>query len=152
MSYNPAHTAASYDEYGERQWTRFEDGRTPAPSLAVHLDFLGRFISAGDRVLDIGADPGRFTIELARLGADIVVADISAGQLALNRDRVGAAGAVCFGGPLSYVLDRAEDGVAELVRVTAPAGTSSSPLCRSPTRSSTSFPRSSSSRGGTESS
>lgn len=148
MSYDPAHTAAFYDEYGEREWTRFEDGRTPAPSLAVHLDFLGRFISAGDRVLDVGAGPGRFTIELARLGADVVVADLSAGQLALNRQRVGAAGAeehvldravadvtdlsqfsddgfdaaVCFGGPLSYVLDRAEDGVAELARVTRPGG------------------------------
>lgn len=82
MSYDPAQTAAFYDEYGDRESTRFEDGRTPAPSLAVHLDFLGRYVSAGDRVLGVGAGHGRFTIELARLGADIVVADLSAGQLA----------------------------------------------------------------------
>jgi SAM-dependent methyltransferase len=30
--------------------------------------------------------------------------------------------AVCFGGPLSYVLDRAEHAVAELARVTRPGG------------------------------
>jgi hypothetical protein len=29
---------------------------------------------------------------------------------------------VCFGGPLSYVVDRAGDGIAELVRVTRPCG------------------------------
>jgi ubiquinone/menaquinone biosynthesis C-methylase UbiE len=148
FSWDPERAAAFYDEYGDREWTRFEDGRTPAPSLDVHLEHLRRYIHAGDRVLEIGAGPGRFTIELARLGADVVVADISPGQLELNRKRVATAGleervvertvadvldlsrwengsfdaAVCFGGPLSYVVDRAEDGVAELVRVTKPGG------------------------------
>jgi ubiquinone/menaquinone biosynthesis C-methylase UbiE len=148
LSWDPDRAASFYDEYGEREWTRFEDGRTPAPSLDVHVKELERFVHAGDRVLDVGAGPGRFTIELARLGADVTVADISPGQLELNRERVLAAGleerilerqvadvldlsrwpdgnfdaAVCFGGPLSYVVDRAEDGVAELVRVTKPGG------------------------------
>lgn len=29
---------------------------------------------------------------------------------------------ICFGGPLSYVLDRADDALAELIRVTKPGG------------------------------
>src|SRR6266540_380116 len=148
MFWDPERAASFYDEYGEREWTRFEDGRTPAPSLDVHLEHLRRYVRAGDRVLDVGAGPGRFTIELARRGADVVVADISPGQLELNKERVAAAGleervversvadvldlshwedgsfdaTVCFGGPLSYVVDRAEEGVAELVRVTKPGG------------------------------
>jgi ubiquinone/menaquinone biosynthesis C-methylase UbiE len=148
LSWDPDRAAAFYDEYGEREWTRFEDGRTPAPSLDVHIEHLRRFVRDGDRVLDVGAGPGRFTIELARLGADVTVADISPGQLEQNRERVADAGleeriveravadvldlsrwedasfdaTVCFGGPLSYVVDRAEDGVAELVRVTKPGG------------------------------
>jgi ubiquinone/menaquinone biosynthesis C-methylase UbiE len=99
-------------------------------------------------VLDVGAGPGRFTIELARIGAEITVADLSTGQLELNRSRVAAEGleerirervvadvldlsrwedasfdaTVCFGGPLSYVIDRTEDGLTELVRVTKPGG------------------------------
>ena len=146
--YEPAHTAAFFDELGEREWLRFADGRTPPQSLEVHLDHLRRFVGPGDRVLDVGAGPGRFTIELARLGADVVVADLSPTQLELNREKVAEAGlehgvaervladvtdlsrfddasfdaAVCFGGPLSYVLDRAEVGVAELVRVVRPGG------------------------------
>ena len=146
--YEREHTAAFFDEFGEREWTRFEDGLTPPQSVAVHLEQLRRFVQAGDRVLDIGAGPGRFTIELAQLGAEIVVADISPRQLELNKERLEAAGledsvtervladvtdlsrfddasfdaAVCFGGPLSYVVDRSEEGIAELFRVTKPGG------------------------------
>jgi ubiquinone/menaquinone biosynthesis C-methylase UbiE len=148
LRYDPSRASAFYDDYGEREWTRFDDGRTPAPSLDVHLDHLRRFVQPGERVLDVGAGPGRFTIELARLGCDVVVADISARQLELNRERLVAAGVeervlerveadvtdlsrfedasfdatVCFGGPLSYVLDRADDALAELVRVTREGG------------------------------
>ena len=69
-------------------------------------------------------------------------------QLELNRERVEAAGfevrervvadvcdlsyfadasfdaVVCYGSPLGYVLDRADDAVGELLRVTEPAATS----------------------------
>jgi ubiquinone/menaquinone biosynthesis C-methylase UbiE len=146
--YEREHAAAFFDEYGELEWTRFEDGRTPPQSFAVHLEHLRRFVDKGDRVLDVGAGPGRFTIELAQLRAEIVVADISLRQLDLNRERVEEAGleecvmervladvtdlsrfddasfdaTVCYGGPLSYVVDRAEEGVAELLRVTKPGG------------------------------
>lgn len=146
--YEPERTAAFFDEYGELEWTRFEDGRTPPQSIAVHLDYLRRFVNDGDRVLDVGAGPGRFTMELARLGAAVVVADISQGQLELNRQRLTEAGleravrervladvtdlsrfddagfdaVVCYGGPLSYLVDRAEEGIAELMRVTRPGG------------------------------
>jgi ubiquinone/menaquinone biosynthesis C-methylase UbiE len=148
MKYDPAHVATFFDDYGEQEWTRFDDGRTPRPSLEVHFEQLRRFVNPGDHVLDIGAGPGRFTIELARIGADVAVADLSAGQLAQNEQRLSAEGledrvaervvadvldlghwsddtfdaTVCFGGPLSYILDGAERAVAELVRVTKPGG------------------------------
>jgi ubiquinone/menaquinone biosynthesis C-methylase UbiE len=148
LRWDPDRAASFYDEYGEREWTRFEDGRTPEPSLHVHIEHLRRFVRPGDRVLDVGAGPGRFTIELARIGAKVAVADLSPGQLQQNRERLAEAGleeqiaerqiadvldlsrwedssfdaTVCLGGPLSYVVDRAEDGLAELVRVTKPGG------------------------------
>ena len=141
MSWDPERAAAFYDEYGDREWRRFEDGLTPAAGLDIHVRFLERFVRPGDRVLDAGAGPGRFTAELARLGAVPVALDISPGQLEqlqarlpdvethvgdvtdLSRfaDRTFDA-TVCFGGPLSYVLDRAEDALAELVRVTRSGG------------------------------
>jgi SAM-dependent methyltransferase len=148
VGWNAARAAQFFDEYGSREWSRFEDGRTPGASLDVHVRMLERFVAPRDLVLDAGAGPGRFTIELARLGCDVVVGDISPAQLELNRERVEAAGleariveravadivdlsrweddsfdaCVCFGGPLSYVVDRADDALAELVRVTRPGG------------------------------
>jgi ubiquinone/menaquinone biosynthesis C-methylase UbiE len=148
LHYDAGTIAAFYDDYGEREWQRFESGRRSPASLAVHLHHLRRFVRPGDRVLDVGAGPGRFTIELARIGADVVVADISPRQLELNREKLEAAGleerilervvadvcdlarfadasfdaTVCYGGPLSYVLERAPEAVAELARVTRPGG------------------------------
>ena len=50
MTYDAEAAAAFYDEYGEREWTRFEDGRTPQASLATHLHYLRSFVHAGDRL------------------------------------------------------------------------------------------------------
>jgi SAM-dependent methyltransferase len=147
VSHDPESAAAFFDDYGEREWTRFEDDRTPSTSLDVHVEYLRRFVRKGDRVLDVGAGPGRFTIELARIGATVVVADISPGQLELNRSKLVEAGAeasvaerivadvvelpfdegsfdaaVCYGGPISYAVDRAGEAIAELARVTRPGG------------------------------
>jgi SAM-dependent methyltransferase len=139
---------AFYDEYGEREWTRFDDGRSSPLSPAVHVSVLRQFVRAGDRILDAGAGPGRFTIELARLGASVVVADVSPVQLELNRAKLNEVGlaqhvedwlraditdlkpildgefdaVVCFGGPLSYVMERADEAVDELLRVVRSGG------------------------------
>jgi SAM-dependent methyltransferase len=140
-AWDPARTAEFFDEYGEREWTRFEDGRTPGPSLTTHIRMLEGYIRPGDRVLDAGSGPGRFTLELLRLGAHVTALDISPGQLELLRARVpdveAVVGditdlsrfgddsfdvAVCFGGPLSYVVERADEAVAELARVTKSGG------------------------------
>jgi SAM-dependent methyltransferase len=137
-----ANRAAEYfDDFGEREWTRFEDGVTPVMGLTTHVQMLEGYVRPGDRVLDAGAGPGRFTLELLRLGAHVTALDISPGQLELLRARAPDVEAVlgditdlsrfpddafdvtvCFGGPLSYVLDRAEEAVAELARVTKPGG------------------------------
>jgi SAM-dependent methyltransferase len=148
--YDPARISGYYDEYGEREWDRL-DPSAPAMdrvNFETHRALLREFVHEGDRVLEVGAGPGRFTIELADLGARVVVADISPRQLELNREKVGAAGlesqvearhivdvvdlskfedggfdaAVCYGGPISYVFERAEDALAELLRVTRPRG------------------------------
>ena len=140
-AWDPARAAAYFDDYGEQEWLRFETGRTPAASLDIHVRFLERFVQPGQRVLDAGAGPGRFTLELVRLGADVVALDISPGQLEQLHARLPRVETqvgdvtdlsrfpddtfdvtVCFGGPLSYVVDRGEDALAELVRITRPGG------------------------------
>jgi len=150
VQYDPAHISRFYDQYGEREWDRFDDATTPINRVNYHIHrmYLERYIASGDRVLEVGAGAGRFTIDLARLGATVTVGDISPGQLTLNWEKVRAAGCegsvaarealdvvdlsryptdsfdatVCYGGPISYVFDRADEAVGELVRVTKPGG------------------------------
>lgn len=148
LPHDPEYTAQHYDAYGEREWERHEENWATRTSLAIHCQYLAEFVRPGDLVLDAGAGPGRFTIELAKLGARVHVGDLSQVQLQLNAERVQAAGwdeavlsrvqvdicdlsvfpddqfdaVVCFGAPISYVMDRADDALSELCRVTRPHG------------------------------
>lgn len=137
---------AYFDAFAAAEWERLAETRAGQVSFEVHRRFLARFVKPGMRVLEVGAGPGRFTIELARLGCQVVTTDLSPVQLALNEQYVGAAGvqverreladicdltayetgefdaAVAFGGPLSYAFDQADTAMAELLRVVRPSG------------------------------
>jgi SAM-dependent methyltransferase len=137
-----------YDELGEAEWARLEDTPRGRVSFEVHRRFLKRFIEPGSRVLEVGAGPGRFTLELASLGASVVVTDFSPVQLELHRRHVGASAfeasvesralldicdtsryedeefdaVVAYGGPLSYAFEMADDAFSGLMRATKPGG------------------------------
>jgi integrase len=66
-----------YDNLGEREWSRLEETPRGRVAYEVHRQFLERFVRSGDRVLEIVAGPGRFTFDLARLGATVEVTDLS---------------------------------------------------------------------------
>ena len=148
-SYDAEHITNFFNAYGEREWNRFGLAPLDRVSLHLHTHYLERFIQPNMHVLDAGAGPGRFTIELAKVGAKVTVGDISEEQLKQNLERVTEAGfedaiverqqlditdlsrfrdatfdaVLCYGGPLSYVMERADDALAELLRVTKPGGT-----------------------------
>ncbi len=148
--YDPDWIRAHYDDYGMREWGRWDESPVERVKFHVHLHYLRSHVHPGDRVLEIGAGAGRFTRELAKIVDRIVVADISPGQLRLNREnaaRLDFAPAVedwiecdlcdlrphfgdgafdtvvCTGGPLSYVFERRDDAIRELHRVTKDGGT-----------------------------
>ncbi|MDQ6884261.1 MAG: class I SAM-dependent methyltransferase [Candidatus Dormibacteraeota bacterium] len=146
--YSPDRVRRFYDHYGEAEWGRFDRNVASRVGLEIHTRFLRRWVHSGDRVLEAGAGPGRFTIELAELGTRIVVGDISPQQLALNAEKVAASGredavearrvldivdlsqfrpssfdvVTAYGGPLSYVFDRVADALTQLLRVVRPGG------------------------------
>ena len=137
-----------FDRLGYGEWERLEQSATSRLQARIHTHYLRKFFERGNHVLDAGAGPGRFTIELARLGATVSVVDLSEEQLQLNRQKVTDAGfldrvdgwhradildlgffpdgtfdgTVCYGGGLSYVMERAGDALEELLRVTRPGG------------------------------
>ena len=135
-----------FDEFGEGEWDRLGSWPAGRVSFEVHRQFLVDHVRPGDRVLEIGAGPGRFTIELARLGATVVVTDVSAVQLELNERYVREhdaehavesrqkldmrdAGSVssepfdvvtALGGPLSYVFEDAPAALSAMLAVVRP--------------------------------
>ena len=62
--------------------------------MSFHLQrrYLRRYVKRPARILEAGAGAGRFTVELAALGADVTVVDVSPGQLEINRSKVAEAG------------------------------------------------------------
>lgn len=137
-----------FDELGDGEWLRLDDSARGRIAFEVHRRILAEAIRPGDRVLEVGAGPGRFTIALAELGARVVVTDLSPVQLALNEQKVREAGfesavesrmeldardlsqigdatfdaCVAYGGVLSYVFDDAPAVFAQLVSAVRPGG------------------------------
>ena len=129
--YDPKYVANHYDEYGEREWNRFTISIKNEVNFFIHKHYLTQYVKKSSKVLELGAGPGRFTIELAKLDCTIAVVDISQKQLDLNKEKVQEAGyeskvlwrkkldivdlstieekfdtVVIYGGALSYVFDK----------------------------------------------
>ncbi|HEY0080935.1 MAG TPA: class I SAM-dependent methyltransferase [Pyrinomonadaceae bacterium] len=148
VKYDFNHISRFFDEYGEREWTRLDADAEGRVSFHLHRRFLERYVKAGDEILEVGAGAGRFTIELAKIGARLTIGDASRVQMELNETKVLEAGlesavverklldivdlgafasesfdaVVAYGGPLSYVMERADEALGELLRVTKKGG------------------------------
>ncbi len=147
-AYDPGYTRAFYNAYGDIEWSRLEATAYGRLQAIIHTDFIRRYVGPGDRVLDAGCGPGRFSIVVAELGATVTALDLSNVQLQLAKERLGEAGVlesvggfvsgdiadlsmfqdghfdvvICYGGALSYVCAQRYRAASELVRVVRPAG------------------------------
>ena len=147
--YDAEYTRSFYDAYGRRECERLEGSVAGRLKAIVHADFVRRYVRRGDRVLDAGCGPGRFTVTAGKLGAVVTALDLSEGQLELAKATVGGAGlsdaveafvaadianlsmfgdghfdaVICYGGALSYVCEQRHVAAAELVRVVRSGGT-----------------------------
>jgi SAM-dependent methyltransferase len=146
--YNAEMIAKYFDDFGIQEWNRLAATPVDEVSLYIHTHYLEKYIQAGSRVLEIGAGAGRFTQVLAGLWCRVLVADISAVQLELNKQHAHQYGfapavedwqqldicnlgqletgafdyVVAYGGPLSYVLDQRDIALQECHRVLKPKG------------------------------
>ncbi len=146
--YDAEYTKEFYNAYGAYEWERSE--KTPYGRLQaiIHEEFLLRYLKQGDRVLDAGSGPGRFSIIAARAGADVTIYDISDRQLEIARQKTREAGysyktsrfiqgdicdlsqfpdgsfdlVICFGGAITYVCEKRRQATEELIRVVKPGG------------------------------
>ena len=127
------------------EWKRLKQDAYHQLEFIVTNHFLAKFLPKKGLVLDAGGGPGRYTIELAKKGYDVVLLDLVKEMLEIakrqvNKERVQhkvkrmVEGSVtdlstfidetfdavlCLGGPLSHLLnsDQRETAAKELVRV-----------------------------------
>lgn len=147
-TYEPSTTKSFYNAWGANEWDRLDSSFENRINYRIHRELIAEYVKPGDVVLEAGAGPGRFTIEMARIGAAVTACDLSDVQLKVNREKVREAGledkvtawlpaditdlsqfednsfdaVICVGSVLSCVLDRAPTAVSELVRVCKPGG------------------------------
>src|SRR5215212_11881642 len=84
-TYNANAVIDHFDTFGIQEWERLVQTPSDEVNLYIHTHYLEKYITKGQRVLEVGSGAGRFTQVLARLGAQILVADISGVQLDLNK-------------------------------------------------------------------
>jgi len=134
-----------YSGYVEKEWTRFLKDQYHRLEFDTTLEFLRRYLPKEGLILDAGGGLGRYTVELAKRGCDVILLDYTPANLRFAEKQIESEGVgkrvkgvvegtivnlarfsggsfdavLCLGGPLSHVMlerDRRR-AITELVRV-----------------------------------
>ncbi len=79
-----------YDRCSEGEWNRIAD----RPEFILTTRFIDRYIKPGDRVLDIGGGPGRYSLYLTKRGCDVTLFDLSDGNIEFAKQKAAEQGAI----------------------------------------------------------
>jgi len=66
-----------YDENAEREWGRLVSDAYHRLEYVITMHLLDKYLPNKGLILDAGGGPGRYTIELAKRGYDVVLHDLS---------------------------------------------------------------------------
>jgi len=130
---------------GIREWERLTRDPYHRLEFDTTMHFLKKYLPEKGLVLDAGGGSGKYTIELAMMGYDVVLLDLTPELLAMAKEQIKRAGVqskvqqivegpvenlsmfddgtfdavICLGGVLSHVLykKQRQEAVDELVRV-----------------------------------
>jgi SAM-dependent methyltransferase len=137
-----------YENHVLAEWKRLVNDAYHRLEYDTSLHFLKKYLPEKGLILDAGGGPGRYTIEMARRGYDVVLLDLVRQSLDFAEQQIKRAkvqsrvrevvegsisdlsqfpdasfdGVLCLGGPLSHIVDESEraHAVSELVRVAKP--------------------------------
>lgn len=137
-----------YNKYGIREWDRLEENTYSKINFLLHMHFIEKYLHKGMKILDAGCGAGRYSIEFAKRGCRVTLFDISDVQLKIAEEKITEAKVneniegifqgdirdlsqfedeqfdmvVCYGAPLSYVLENREKAILEFNRVLSKNG------------------------------
>lgn len=78
----------NYDEAPEKEWARTDN----TVEYCITTRMLEGMIAKGEKVLDIGGGPGRYSLWLAGKGCDVTLFDLSSGNVAFAREKAAKEG------------------------------------------------------------
>ena len=73
-----------YDESVEMEWARLERHRF---EFDINCHFIAKYAKPGEKVLDCGGGPGRYSLWLAKRGCDVTLFDLSPGNVAFAQGK-----------------------------------------------------------------
>lgn len=137
-----------YNQYAEREWERLDIDIYNRIIFIQHMDFVLENIKSGMSVLDAGCGAGRYSVEFAKMGCKVTLFDISDEQLKIAKAKINECQlnnsvsdyvqgdiadlsafpdntfdmVICYGAPLSYVLDERDTVISEFLRVLKKGG------------------------------
>jgi ubiquinone/menaquinone biosynthesis C-methylase UbiE len=120
-----------YFEQGIREWRRLVRDVYHRLEFDTTKYFMRKYLPGKGLVLDAGGGPGRYTIELGKMGYDVVLVDLSPEMLEIAKEQIKRSGVrkrvsriiqgsiddlsmfeneafdatICLGGPLSHIVD-----------------------------------------------
>ena len=128
-----------------QEWRRLARDAYHRLEFDTTMRFIRKYFPKRGLVLDAGGGPGRYTIELAKAGYDVILHDLTPENLSFARNKIRRAGlarrvkaldagsitdlriyqdnsfdaVICLGGPRSHVLEpkRIDRAGSELIRV-----------------------------------
>lgn len=134
-----------YREYGIKEWKRLTRDPYHKLEFDTTLHFLKKYLPKKGLILDAGGGPGRYTIELAKLGYNVVLLDLTPELLHIAKRKIKKEkvqnkvkqiiqgsidnlsmfenntfdAVTCSGGALSHIVDKKqrEKAIDEFVRV-----------------------------------
>jgi ubiquinone/menaquinone biosynthesis C-methylase UbiE len=77
-----------YSEYGIREWERLTRHPYHRLEFDTTMHYLRKYLPKKGLILDAGGGPGRYTIELAKIGYDVILHDLTPKLLDIARDEI----------------------------------------------------------------
>ena len=134
-----------YTEYGIKEWRRLAKDPYHRLEFDTTMYFLKKYLPKKGLILDAGGGPGRYTVELAKLGYDVVLLDLTPKLLEIAKRKIKKEkvqnkvkqilqgsiddlsmfenntfdAVICLGGVLSHIVNRKQriKAIDELIRV-----------------------------------
>lgn len=108
------HVVDYYSSFGEKEWTRLD--REPL-EFTINWHYIRKYLPGTGAILDNGAGPGKYSMELARNGYKVTLADLTPSFVDLARQKATELGLlpqfqgfhVADARDLSFIADEAFD-------------------------------------------